>query len=411
MLAILLPSAGGACYGARTVAASLVLFVALFALGIDNYIIAAILPQIGGDLGETLATVGLLASAYAGPYALFGPLLGPLSDRYGRKLMLVVGMSCFTAATVGCALAPNFAILFAARLFSGVSGGIVFPAASAYVSETASDSERPRAMSRLLSAYPSSTLLGVPMGAFAAAAVGWRGAFWLVALVSALALVAMMRLSADRARPEEAARYLASLGVPFSNRQSVGALLVVLLWMTAALGNFTYVGAFFQRTYGLPVEQAGLVFVVVGVMGIAATRLGGRFIGVLGPKLAVLSGILAFSVAAFTLPLTVGFLPLSLLVFATWVFGTWFGIPAQWTIISNLHPAARGTMLAFGSSTLYLGGVIGPAVSGRVLEAGGFSLLGPWNAAIGLVALTVAFLVLPSGPVRAEPEAVVAHQG
>jgi multidrug resistance protein len=395
------------------VGASLVLFVALFALGIDNYIIAAILPQIGSGLGESVATVGLLASAYAGPYALFAPLLGPLSDRYGRKRMLVVGMVGFTAATVACALATTFGVLLAARLFSGVSAGIVFPAASAYVSETADDAERPRAMGRLLSAYPSSTLLGVPMGAFAAAVLGWQGAFWLVAAVALVALLAIVRLPADRPRQSAAERYFRSLTVAFSDRQSRGTLLVVLLWMTAALGNFTYVGEFFQRSYHLPVEQAGLVFVLVGVVGIAATRLGGRFISVLGPKTAVLSGIGAFSIAAFALPLTASLLPLSLLVFATWVFGTWFGIPAMWTILANLHPAARGTMLAFGSSTLYLGGVIGPAVSGRVLEAGGFSLLGPWNAVTGLLALTAAAIVLPriQPGTAAEPDVATAHQG
>ena len=143
-------------------------------------------------------------------------------------------------------------------------------------------------------------------------------------------------------------------------------------------------------------------------MGIAATRLGGRFIGVLGPKLAVVTGISAFSIAAFALPLTAGVLPLSLLVFATWVFGTWFGIPAQWSILSNLHPEARGTMLAFGSSTLYLGGVIGPAVSGRVLEAGGFGLLGPWNAGVALMALPLALLVLPGARPRVQPQPEVA---
>jgi predicted MFS family arabinose efflux permease len=315
----------------------------------------------------------------------------------------VVGMVGFTAATVACALAPTFGVLLAARLFSGVSAGIVFPAASAYVSQMADDAERPQAMGRMLSAYPSSTLLGVPMGAFAAAALGWQGAFWLVAAVALLALLAIVGLPADPPRRFAAERYLRSLAVAFSDRQSLGALLVVLLWMTAALGNFTYVGEFFQRTYQLPVEQAGLIFVVVGVMGIAATRLGGRFISVIGPKAAVVSGIAAFSIAAFTLPLTGGLLPLSVLVFASWAFGTWFGIPAMWTILANLHPAARGTMLAFGSSTLYLGGVIGPAVSGRVLEAGGFNLLGPWNAATGLLALTAAAIVLPRSRHNATP--------
>jgi predicted MFS family arabinose efflux permease len=395
----------------RAMPATLTLFAALFAIGIDNYIIAAILPQIGLDLGESIATVGLLASAYALPNAFLAPVFGPLSDRFGRKVMMAGGMVLFVLAAAGSAVAPTFGVLLAVRVLNGLGAAIVIPAATAYASEAVTDAERPRALSRLLAAYPSSTLLGVPLGAFVAAVVGWRGAFWLVTAFAVVSLAFLLRLASDRARPGVVMGYGQSLGLIVRNPRSAATLLVLVIWMGAALGNFTYVGAFLQREYDMPVEHAGLVFIIVGVMGTAATRLGGRFISVVGPKRAVLTGISAFAFAAFVLPFTVPLLPLSLAVFATWVFGTWFGLPAMWTIISNLHPSARGTLLAFGSSALYLGGVIGPAVSGRVLEIGDFTLLGPWNSLLAVMAFVLALVVLPGRIPQSDPQAVEAPAG
>jgi DHA1 family purine base/nucleoside efflux pump-like MFS transporter len=81
---------------------------------------------------------------------------------------------------------------------------------------------------------------------------------------------------------------------------------------------------------------------------------------------------------------------------ALWVFGTWFGLPAQQALISELVPTARGTALAANTSALYLGGAVGPAVTGGVLATGGFPLAGLWSGAVGLVALGLAALVLPA---------------
>lgn len=375
---------------------ALVLFVALFAIGVDNYIIAAILPQIADDLGVAIAIVGLLASAYALPNALLAPVFGPFSDRYGRKVMMVGGMGLFLIAVVASALAPSFPLLLGARVLNGLGAALVLPAAFAYVSDGTSPSERPRAISTLFTAYPSSTLVGVPLGGFAAAALGWRAAFWVVGVMALVALLLLMTLASDRTRPGAVLGYLESLQRVITSRRAVGALSVTVLWFAAALGLFTYVGEFFTRTYGLPVNQVSLIFMIVGVMGILATRLGGRFIGALGAKRAVMFGIGAFATAAFVLPLTAGLLPVSLLVIALWVFGTWFGLPAQQTLISGLQSDTRGTLLAFNSSALYLGGVVGPAIAGTVLGLGGFRLLGPWSSALALAALTLAWAVLPS---------------
>jgi predicted MFS family arabinose efflux permease len=109
----------------------------------------------------------------------------------------------------------------------------------------------------------------------------------------------------------------------------------------------------------------------------------------------VLIGISALIVCTFVLPFTVGFLPLALLVFAFWAFGTWFGLPGQQTIVASLSSRIRGTMLAFNGSALNLGGVFGPIITGQILVAGGFDAAARWTSLVGLAALGVAWWRLP----------------
>ena len=84
------------------VPSSLLLGLAVFAVGVDAYIVAAVLPEIADNLHEPIERVGLLASAYALPMALLAPVFGPLSDRRGRRFALRLGLAIFAAAAAAC---------------------------------------------------------------------------------------------------------------------------------------------------------------------------------------------------------------------------------------------------------------------------------------------------------------------
>jgi MFS transporter, DHA1 family, inner membrane transport protein len=170
---------------------------------------------------------------------------------------------------------------------------------------------------------------------------------------------------------------------------------VTFLWFAASMGLFIYLGEFFHQGFGLSTTQAGLAFLVVGVVGVAASRLSSRFLEIVGARRTVLIGISLFVVCTFVLPFTVGYLPIALLVFAIWAFGTWFGLPGQQTIVASLSDRIRGTMLAFNGSALNLGGVIGPILTGQVLAWGGFDAAARWASLVGLIALVAAYVRLP----------------
>ena len=374
---------------------TLALTIATFVVGVDLYIVAAVLPAIADDLHEPIGLVGLLASAYALPTAIFAPVFGPLSDRRGRRFGMLVGLTIFSVAAAACTIAPSLPLLLLARAVNGLGAAIATPATLAYAGDLPTERERARTLSIVLSAFPFSTLIGLPIGALVTGLFGWRAAFAFVLIVAIAAVAGISRLPADQPRTADRPGYLASYRSILRDRRALGVLAVTFAWFAGTFGYFVYQAEFFHEAFGLPTSIAGLSYLVVGVVGVAATRLSGAFLQVVGPRRAVMIGIASFTVAAFVMPLTHVSLPLALVVFAGWAFGTWFGIPGIQTIVAGLSAELRGTMLAFNSSAQNFGNVIGPALTGQVLAIGGFALAGPWSSCVGLVALVIAWRFLP----------------
>ncbi len=371
------------------------LLLAVFCLGIDMYVVAALIPTMADDLGEPVAALGLLVSAYALPNALLAPLLGPLSDRFGRRIALFGGMTFFAITVAGTAIAPTLPILVVLRILNGLGAAVVMPAVFAYAGDLPTATQRSRAMGNLAMGYPLAALLGLPLGAFLAGFFSWHITFLAVALLAGTAAILLWRLPPDRPKAESAIGYREGLRLAVGDRAVLSVLVVTFVWFLGPFGMFTFVGNFFQTSYGLDTTQVGLVFVVLGLVGVISARTSGRLTASLGPRRAVLIGIACFGVAVLVLPSTPPYLALSLLVFAVWVFGTWFGLPAQQAIAAGLNPRARGTIMAFNSSALNLAAVISPAVGGAVLAAGDFRLLGTYTAGLAAIAFVTAYVLLP----------------
>jgi predicted MFS family arabinose efflux permease len=371
------------------------LAIAMLAVGIDNYIVAATLPAIADDLKEPIASVGLLVSAYALPTAIFAPAFGPLSDRRGRRFALIVGLAVFCVAATACVVAPTLPLLLLARAVNGIGSAIIVPAVFAAAGDIPVPGQRARTMSLMATMLPLSTLLGLPAGALVAAATNWRGAFGFILVVAVTALALVVRLPhTAQARIAGAPGYGEALRTVVGDRRAVKILATTTLWFTGTTGMFTYLGEFIHERYAVPVEQAGFAYVIVGLAGVAAARVSGRLIERLGPRRVVLAGMTLFvgsvSVIAFAPSL-----PLALLLFSVWAAGTWLAVPAQSIIVAGLSERTRGTMLAFNSSAINLGFVFGPVVTGRVIQAYGFGVGAPWAAFLGLLALIAAWRVLP----------------
>lgn len=382
------------------------LVIAVFAVGVDVYIVVGILPAVSRDLNEPVAAVGLLASAYALPTALLAPIFGPLSDRRGRRTALSTGLVIFVGSAAASVVSPTLVLLLIARGINGLGAAIMLPAAFAYAGDLPIKQERDQAMGMLSSAFPMATLLGLPLGALVAALTGWRGAFLFITLVGLAALLLVRALCpADKPRAGPPVGYLESYRAVLGDRSALKLLSVTMVWFLTPLGLFVYLAEFVHVTHGVPTTQAGLALIMVGLVGVIASRISGRVMGRLGARKVVLVAISLFGSAALLMPLTTSALPLTLAVLALWASGTWFGIPAINAIVAAYSERLRGTMLAFNTSSLNLAGVIGPVLIGGVVTTLGFGAA-YWTAALfAVAAFIIAFVVLPRSD---EPDPVEA---
>nr|AIA16983.1 drug resistance transporter, Bcr/CflA subfamily [uncultured bacterium] len=176
------------------------LLSAIGPFAIDMYLPA--LPSIGADLGSDNSVTQLSLLSFFISFALAQLLYGPLSDMWGRKLPLYLGIGIFTIASVGCALAQNIETLIAFRFIQGIGGaaGMVVP--RAVVRDMHTGVQAARLMSLLMLVFSISPILAPLAGSAVIEFYGWRGVFWAVMVAAFIGLL-LLATQLDETRPEK----------------------------------------------------------------------------------------------------------------------------------------------------------------------------------------------------------------
>ena len=124
-------------------------------------------------------------------YAIGSPLAIAATGKLDRRTVITIGMSLFLAAAILCALAPNAAILFAARVLGAIGAGMVTPVSAAIAVAIAPENSG-AALSFVILGLTLAQVGGIPLGSFLGYTAGWRATFWLVAAISVLSLIAIL---------------------------------------------------------------------------------------------------------------------------------------------------------------------------------------------------------------------------
>jgi predicted MFS family arabinose efflux permease len=377
------------------------LFLGIFAIGTNVFIVVPLLPAIRHDYpAVSVSELGLfLVGAYSLTYALLAPVLGPISDRAGRVSVIRAGMAVLAIATIGSALAPSPALLAAARAAAGVGAALFTPAAYAFVGDRYAYEGRQRAMAVVLAGLPVSTVVGVPLAGLLAAAGSWRWGLGAVSAIAAVALLSSLRLSSPRTSTPSG--YWPSILAALRDRTAMVPISVSFLWFVASLGLFTYIGQYLYTFFDFGARERALAVGAYGLMGLVGEVAGAGFARRAGKRVAVMFGLLGMVGAFLLVALNHSSASLAVLALAVWGAASWFGMPSQQAIVSELRPAARGTLLSLNNSAMYLGAMIGSALMGRVLEWAGFAGAGGLSAAvITAAALITGVAVRERGPAK-----------
>jgi EmrB/QacA subfamily drug resistance transporter len=199
---------------------------------IDGSVVSVGLPAIGLDLHAGAADLQWIVNAYLLPLSALLLLGGALGDRFGRRRLLIIGVSLFAAASAACALAPRLEGLFAARGLQGLGAALLLPSSLAILGGSFKDAARSRAVGVWAAASAMAGALGPVLGGWLIDSVGWRAIF-LINLPLAAATIALALYAIEEQRPEHGRGRLDLAGGALATASLAG-----LTWgLTAASGR------------------------------------------------------------------------------------------------------------------------------------------------------------------------------
>jgi multidrug resistance protein len=362
-------------------------------------IVLPLLPFYATSMGASPLEVGLIMAAYSLMQLIFSPVWGSLSDKYGRRPIILIGLFGSSLSYVVFGLANTLGVLLFSRIIAGVMGANV-PVAQAIIADSTSPEQRARGMGLIGAAFGLGFIFGPAIGGFLSQ-WGYGAAGFAAAAVSGLNAIAAIfflpeSLAADRRTRGRAGwgalvdRLKASRRV--IRRSELRRPIGVLFLMTWGFAGFTVTfPLFLDEPLGLSAAHAGGFFAYVGLI---SAIIQGRMIGPLvekygEKKVAATGGVLLAT--GFSL---IGIFPSLWPLFGSLALvGLGWGcvIPSLHSIISRrADPGEQGEVLGVNQSSASAGRVIGPVAAGW-----GFGALGPQVGFLagGLVVALGAYLV------------------
>ena len=356
--------------------------------------IGPLLVDISRDLGISLGQAGLLAAAAGVPQALFSPFSGLLSDRLGRKPMIVIAFASVAVLSFAAALAPGFAALAATRFAAGLLGSLAPTSLMASVGDLFPSERRARAMGWFNMGFSFAAIGGVPLMSAISGALGWRWAFVTIGvgmlllagpigrwfprippMASGTSVIATYRAVWD------VPRLLNLLGANLAERSLFGMIAI-------------YLPAFVMLSFHLSAVAVAPVLVLVALGAIGGNMLGGRHGGRLPqPVIFVVAQIISAGLGLALFGAGFPFAPVvALAVLLTLCNAA--SRPAFLAYGSDLAPRQRGAMFGLIALTNQSGLVIGSTVGAAAIRGGGYRGMALAALAPGVLAAALALPLL-----------------
>lgn len=337
-------------------------------------IIIPILPFYVEHFGGGGTAMGALMSAFSVAQFIFSPIWGSLSDRYGRKPILMVGILGNAISHLLFAFSTELWMLVASRALGGILSSATLPTAMAFISDSTSEKERGGGMGIVGAAMGIGMVLGPGLGGMMAG-MSLQAPFYLAAALSMVSLLLVWVLLPESLAAEQRTTGKVKIQGPQIKEMisaltgPIGFLLILAFLHNFALTNFEGIYGFYaQKRYGYDEKTIGLILTVVGlVSAIVQGGLTGLVSKRFGDARVIKASLLAsiFGFAAMIFPNT---LPLVISAAGFFVLTNSMLRPGVSSLISKKADIGQGTAMGLNNAFMSLGRIIGPLWAGSVLD-------------------------------------------
>lgn len=344
----------------------LVLAAAGFASTFAGRTVDPMVTVIAADLESHPKTIALLATAFALPFALVQPILGPMGDALGKMRVMRSCLVVLAASLVASAFVTDATALFALRVVSGAAAGGVVPLSLATLGDQVALERRQVAISRFLVALIAGQLLGAAAGGALAELMGWRGVLLLCSVLVALSVGAVLLGAPPPARPPTAlslpvavARYRKLL----ANPRALALFSFVFTEGFAIFGIFPFIAPLMEAEGTGGPTEAGLALSFFAVGGLVFSALIAWMLRALGARWILIGGGLICALGLLVIGLAQDWRVYAL---ATLAIGLgYYMLHNTFQVnVTELVPDARASAVALHACSFFLGAAAGPVLTG-----------------------------------------------
>lgn len=359
-----------------------------FGIGLTEFLIAGLLPQVASDFAVSEAVAGRLISGYALSVAVGAIVLTAATARLSRKRVLVALVALFVVGNLLSAVAPDYRVMMLGRIVAALCHGSFFGIGSLVARSLVAPERKSRAVAVMFAGLTLANVLGVPFGALVGERWGWRSAFWAVTAIGVLALagiVALVPAWAGQVPPTDLRTQLHA----FRSWQVWLTLTATALGYGGMFGAFSYLAYTFTEVGGFSAADVAWLLMVYGVGLVVGNVIGGRAADRDRDR-ALLLALLGLTVTLAAFGLLAANAPASVvLVFLLGLTG-FAAVPGM---ITRVTDHAHGAALAAGAnvSASNVGNALGAWLGGLALSAG-LGYRAPLFVGAGIVA--VSFVVM-----------------
>ncbi|MEV7684133.1 MFS transporter [Streptomyces sp. NPDC088341] len=363
------------------------LAVGIFAMVTSEFVVAGLMPQMADGLDATIPQIGYLITAFAVAMAAGGPLLTVAVLKIPQKQALMVLFAVFLVGNMLAAVASSYGIMMAARIITGIASQAFFGVAISMCVRLTRPEVRGRAVAVVMNGLMLGTLLGLPLSTLIGERLGWRAAFWAIAVLTVIAAVCTAVGVPRLERADDGGGFRREVAV-FRNARLWLVLSTSTLIIGATFSAFSYFNPILTEVTGFSTGTVPLLLIAYG----AATVVGNNIVGRLADRhtLHVLLGGLLLNVVFLTGFALLADVPAPALVCMMGI--GLVGVTMNPAMVTRVQRAGNAGPLVntVHSSFITLGIIIGSSVGGLAIDNYGLRAplwLGAAMAVLGLASL------------------------
>jgi predicted MFS family arabinose efflux permease len=347
------------------------------------------LPTIARGLGVEPSAIQLAITARSS-LGLLSPVLGSLSDQWGRKRAMLFGGGLFALAMLLVVLSPTYPALFAVLLLAAASKVIFDPAMQAYLGDRVQYSQRGLVIALTEFGWSGAYLVGMPFVGWLIARSGWNAPFGVLGMLAVVTLIWLWRvLPNDTLYKAARPTFRQGVRLVMAHPAARAALIFGLLISASSEMIGIVYGEWMEKTFRLSVIELGNVTAVIGIAELVSHILVAVLVDRLGKRRSVMMSLGLYALTCLLLPIIAVNLNSALAILFGFYLFFEFAVVSAISLWSELVPEARATLLGLVVTAFYLGRMFGSLVGPVLFKSFGLIANGAVGAGLNLVALVL----------------------